>query len=98
MASPVDLQTVIAIVTVAASAGAAWAGVKAGLNGMRATVRRIEAALTTHAARLETHIESDQLVQIEAVRSSSRIETKVEGLDEKIDKITNYVDELRESR
>lgn len=88
MATPVDVQTVIAVVTVAASAGAAWAGVRAGLNGMRETVKRIDSTLTTHVAE-------DQRVQVDAVRAASRIETKVEGLDEKIGAIADYVDQLR---
>jgi hypothetical protein len=80
LATPVDTQSLIAIVTVAASAGAAWAGVKAGLNGMRAASRETRASVKEISAALTHHVTADHSVQVLAAAASSRIETKVEAL------------------
>lgn len=92
--APVDVQTVIAVVTVAASAGAAWAGVRAGLNGMRENVKEIRQTLTAHAASLTAHIQADHLVQVEAVKVSSSIETKVDALIDERESFHEKLDEL----
>lgn len=94
MATPVDYQFVVAIVTVAASAGAAWAGVRAGLNGMRENVKEIRSTLQTHAAALTAHVQADHLVQVEAVKVSSSIETKVDALIDERHTLHKKLDEL----
>jgi phosphoribosylformylglycinamidine (FGAM) synthase PurS component len=81
MAAP-DTQTVIAIITIAASAGAAWAGVRQALNGTRETVKNIAAALDTQGKTFAEHVQADHEIQVEAVRVSTRIEAKVDGIIE----------------
>ena len=109
MATPVDAQTVIAIVTVAASAGAAWAGVKAGLNGTRKSVKdlaqtttaaiaRIEKNLEKHVDAFAHHVESDHSIQVTAVTVNTRLEAKVDGIiearDERDRQLHAKLDEL----
>lgn len=91
MATPVDVQTVVAIVTVAASAGAAWAGVKVGLNGMRAAARDTRETVKEINVTLVAHVAADNAVQVLAAGTSARIETKVEAL-------AGLVDEIRQDQ
>lgn len=91
MATPVDVQTVVALVTVAASAGAAWAGVKVGLNGMRAATKETRDATKEIAVTLAAHVTADSNIQVLAAGSSARIETKVEAL-------AGLVDEIRQDQ
>lgn len=96
MASPVDVQTVVAIVTVAASAGAAWAGVRAGLNGMKETVRSISSTLDAHALALSEHVKADNQAQVLVAATSARIEEKCEGICERVDDLREQVRDIAE--
>jgi hypothetical protein len=71
------LQVLVTIILPALTAGAAWGGVKAALNGTRATVKRIETKIDAHHADVQARfirVEDD----VADVRERMvRVETKV---------------------
>lgn len=67
-----DPQILVSLVTVLGTGGAAWAGVKATLNGTVKKVDHINAKLDAHMSQTVEHRE-------EVLQRLTTVETKIEG-------------------
>lgn len=67
-----DPQILVSLVTVIGTGGAAWAGVKATLNGTVKKVDHISNKLDTHMRQTVEHRE-------EVLQRLTAVETKIEG-------------------
>jgi hypothetical protein len=74
------MQMAVVAGTTAFSAGAAWGGAKAALNGTKRRVEYIEKTVNRHAGALEGHAKDDALLQSTMVDRLARIETKIDLL------------------
>ena len=68
----VDITTLISLLLIPAAGGAAWAGVKSGLNGARQSIVQIEKIVTRLDDKVDSHGER-----------LAAVETETENLKEK---------------
>jgi len=59
-----DMATFLSLLAIPAAAGAAWGGVKAGLNGTRESLAQIERIINRLDEKVDTH--GERLASVEA--------------------------------
>ena len=60
-----ELVTLLSLLAVPAAAGAAWAGVKSGLNGARHSITQIEKIVTRLDNKVDSHGERITALEVE---------------------------------
>jgi hypothetical protein len=68
-----DMATFLSLLAIPAAAGAAWGGVKAGLNGTRQSLAQIERIITRLDEKVDTHGERLASVEAETANLKERI-------------------------
>ena len=67
------MATFLSLLAIPAAAGAAWGGVKAGLNGTRQSLAQIERIITRLDEKVDTHGERLASVEAETANLKERI-------------------------
>jgi len=67
-----ELGTILSLLAVPAAAGAAWAGVKSGLNGARQSIVQIERIVTRLDDKVDTHGERITRLETETINLKER--------------------------
>jgi hypothetical protein len=62
-----NLAELLSLLAVPAAAGAAWAGVKAGLNGARQNIARIESIVNRLDEKIDSHTERISRLEVELI-------------------------------
>ena len=68
-----DMATFLSLLAIPAAAGAAWGGVKAGLNGTRESLAQIERIINRLDEKVDTHGERLASVEAETANLKERI-------------------------
>ena len=68
-----DMATFLSLLAIPAAAGAAWGGVKAGLNGTRQSLAQIERIITRLDEKVDTHGERLASVEAETANLKERV-------------------------
>tara|TARA_R100001143_G_scaffold24021_1_gene24687 strand:+ start:104 stop:343 length:240 start_codon:yes stop_codon:yes gene_type:complete len=69
----VNMATLLSLLAIPAAAGAAYGGVKAGLNGTRQSLAQIERIITRLDEKVDTHGERLASVEAETANLKERI-------------------------
>ena len=67
-----ELTTILSFLAIPAAAGAAWAGVKSGLNGARQSIAQIEKIVTRLDAKVDSHGERITALEVETSNLKER--------------------------
>jgi hypothetical protein len=68
-----DMATFLSLLAIPAAAGAAWGGVKAGLNGTRESLAQIERIINRLDEKVDTHGERLASVEAETANLKERV-------------------------
>ncbi len=68
-----DMATFLSLLAIPAAAGAAWGGVKAGLNGTRQSLAQIERIVNRLDEKVDTHGERLASVETQTANLKERI-------------------------
>ena len=69
----VNMATLLSLLAIPAAAGAAYGGVKAGLNGTRQSLAQIERIITRLDEKVDTHGERLASVEAETANLKERV-------------------------
>jgi alanine dehydrogenase len=69
----VNMGELLALLAIPAAGGAAWAGVKSGLNGARASIAQIERIVNRLDNKVDSHGERLAAVETEAENLKERV-------------------------
>ena len=67
------MAEVLSLLAIPAAAGAAWAGVKSGLNGARESITQIERIVNRLDEKVDQHGERISRIEVETENLKSRI-------------------------
>jgi hypothetical protein len=70
----VDVGELLSLLAVPAAAGAAWAGVKSGLNGARESIVQIERIVNRLDDKVDTHGERITAIEVETSNLKERFD------------------------
>jgi hypothetical protein len=70
----VDVGELLSLLAVPAAAGAAWAGVKSGLNGARESIVQIERIVNRLDDKVDTHGERIAAIEVETSNLKERFD------------------------
>ena len=68
-----DITTLLSLLAIPAAAGAAWAGVKSGLNGARHSIIQIEKIVNRLDSKVDSHGERLAAVEAETGNLKERV-------------------------
>tara|TARA_R110002060_G_scaffold44070_1_gene55518 strand:- start:466 stop:681 length:216 start_codon:yes stop_codon:yes gene_type:complete len=68
-----NVAEVLSLLAIPAAAGAAWAGVKSGLNGARESITQIERIVNRLDEKVDQHGERISRIEVETENLKSRI-------------------------
>ncbi len=70
---PSDMTTLLSLLAIPAAAGAAYGGVKAGLNGAKRSLAQIESTVNRIGIKVDTHGERLAAVEAETANIKERL-------------------------
>ena len=70
------MMNLVSLLAIPAAAGAAYGGVKAGLNGTRQSLAQIERTVNRIGSKVDTHGERLASIEAETANLKERISTK----------------------